>query len=63
MIQKVVHLEPWEVREASAIRALPIPRPFVHQMRRELAFKHLHNILAQHGEEFVAVEGAACGYI
>lgn len=63
MIEKVVHLKPRIIRETCAIRTLPVPRPLVHQVRRQLSLHHLYDVLAQHGKELIAVKGTASGHI
>lgn len=38
------------------IGALAIPGPLLHKLGLQLAFQHLCDVLAQHGEELVSVE-------
>lgn len=41
------------------IRSLSVPGPFLHQFRLQVTLEHLCDILAEHGEELVAVERSA----
>jgi hypothetical protein len=58
-VQQITHLKPRPIRVQTGRRPLAIPRPLLLQLRFQLVFQHLHDVLAQYGEEFVAVEGAA----
>jgi hypothetical protein len=52
---------PGIIRKQARIRPLPIPSPFVSELRRQPALHHVDNVLAQDGEELEAVEVAAGG--
>lgn len=58
-LQKVLHLRVRILHILRRIRTLAIPSPLLHQLRFQFPLEHLGDILAQHGEELEAVEGAA----
>jgi hypothetical protein len=49
----------WVVCEQTWVRPFAIPRPLVHKLGRQASFQHVDDVLAQHREEFEAVEVAA----
>lgn len=59
-IQQVPHLRIGELAVESCIGPLPVPSPLLLELRLELVLEHLHHVLAQHWEELVSVERAAC---
>ena len=60
-IQHPIHLPPRPIRIQARIRPRPLPRPLALERRLQRALEHLHHVLAEHGEEFPAVEVAAGG--
>lgn len=63
IIHATLHLHARPVGVSRWIRTLAIPCPLGLQLRRQIALEHLHDILAQNGEELVAVERPASGEI
>jgi hypothetical protein len=61
LIKQIRHLKPRPIRVQARRRPLTIPRPLLLQLWFKVVFQHLHDVLAQHGEELVTVEGAASG--
>lgn len=62
-IGQILHLCPRPLRVQSWVGPLPVPGPLLRKLRRQLALKHLHDVLAQHREELVPVERAAGCYV
>ena len=54
---------PWVVCEQTRVRPFAVPRPLVHELRRQASFQHVDDVLAQHREEFETVEVAAGGNV
>lgn len=59
-LEKVLHLRVGVLHVLRGIRTLAIPSPLLHQLRCQLSLEHLCDVLSEHGEELVAMEGAAC---
>jgi hypothetical protein len=59
LVQQIRHLKPRPVRVQARRRSLAVPGPLLLELRRQVVLEHLHNVLAEHREELVAVEGAA----
>jgi hypothetical protein len=59
-VQQIRHLEPRPIWVETWCRPFAIPSPFLPQLRCELILQHLDDVLAEHGEELVAVERTAC---
>lgn len=62
-INQILHLRPRPLWVQRRVGPLPVPGPFLHQVRLQLALEHLRHVLAQHGEELVPVERAARGKV
>jgi hypothetical protein len=62
-IVKVIHLVTGVISKQTRVRPLAIPSPLVSELRRQPALHHVDNVLAQHREEFEAVEVATGGDI
>ena len=60
VLQKILHLKPRVIRKQGRVRPFSIPSPLLLQLRRQFAFQHLNNVLAEYGEELPAVEVATC---
>lgn len=58
LVQQIGHLEARPVRVKTWSGPFTIPGPFLFELGLKVVFEHLHDVLAQHGEELVAVEGA-----
>jgi hypothetical protein len=60
LIQQIRHFEARPVWVETWCGPLTVPGPFFLELRLQLVFEHLHDVLAENGEELVAVERAAC---
>jgi hypothetical protein len=56
LVQQVVHLPPWPVWVQTRRRSLTVPSPLLLELRREVIFQHLNDVLSEDWEELVAVE-------
>ena len=61
LVQEILHLEPRPVWVKRGSRPLTVPSPLLLVVRPQLTLQHLNNVLAEHREELVAVEGTTCG--
>lgn len=61
LVHEIDHLEARPVGVQARCWPLAVPGPLLLQFGLEVVFQHLHDVLAQDGEELVAVEGTAGG--
>lgn len=61
LVQQIRHFEARPVRVETRGGSFTVPSPLLLELGLEVVFEHLHDVLAQYGEELVAVEGAAGG--
>jgi hypothetical protein len=60
-ILQIGHLEPGPIRVQRRRRPLTVPGPLLLQVGPKVVLEHMDHVLADDGEELVAVEGAAGG--